>query len=66
MLTGYHNKQAAISVVCHYDGKTRRGVFSLTEFKLARKCARKWGPGRLHHVGVQRYEWVRDGSKPKE
>jgi hypothetical protein len=63
----YQNKQArAIMVTCYYCGGTSSGVYNLTEPKLARKCADKWGPGRLRELGPQKYEWVRDGTVPKE
>ena len=63
MFTRYANKQAvAVSVVCRYEGKADRCIFSLTEARLKRKCERKWGPGRLREEGPQQYEWVRDGD----
>ena len=63
MFTRYANKQAvAVSVVCRYEGKADRCIFSLTEARLKRKCVKKWGPGRLRIEGPQMYEWVRDGD----
>ena len=63
MLKSYRTKQGCDTGDCvRVDCDRGRGAESLTfplgEAKIARRCEKQFGPGRLRATGLRRYDWV--------